>query len=76
VWSSMDKLCPICNGLQMITEQCPMCGEILVDGGSLQNYVGPYSPYMESDIENQCIHLFFCEECGYDVRVALQLINI
>ncbi|MDF2635513.1 MAG: hypothetical protein K0R78_2387 [Pelosinus sp.] len=72
----MDKLCPVCNGLQGITEQCPICGEILLDGGSLQNYVGPYSPYMESDIDNKCIHLLFCTECGYDVRATLKLVSI
>jgi hypothetical protein len=72
----MDKLCPACNGLDLIKDQCPICGEILLDGGSLQNYVGPYSPYMESDIENQCIHILYCAECGYDARIALQLIYI
>lgn len=72
----MDKLCPVCNGLEAITEQCPICGEVLSDGGSLQNFVGAYSPYMESDIVNQCIHLLYCTECCYDVRIALQLVMI
>jgi len=72
----MDKLCPVCNGLQLITEQCPSCGGILSDGGALQNYVGAYSPYMESDIVNQCIHILYCADCDYDVRVALELVII
>ena len=69
----MDKLCPICNGLQGLGKQCPNCNRLLVDGGKLQNYVGPYSPYMESRIGEQCVHLLYCTDCGYDIRVAFDL---
>lgn len=72
----MDKVCPLCNALYAITSQCPNCGRLLQDGGSLQNYIGPYSPYMESDSENQCIHLLYCADCHYDVRVATKLVII
>lgn len=72
----MDRICPLCNALDSITTECPNCGRLLQDGGSVQNYIGPYSPYMESNIVNQCIHLLYCIECHYDVRVAYQLVII
>jgi hypothetical protein len=72
----MDKICPLCNGLYTITYECPNCGRLLEDGGLLQNYLGPYSPYMESDIVGQCTHLLYCADCHYDVRVAIETVMI
>lgn len=77
----MENICPLCNGLQSINEICPNCGEIMVDGGALANYLGPYSPYAEiaslpSQSEAQCIHLIYCPKCRYDDRVSVSLITI
>lgn len=78
----MEKVCPICNGMETIDQRCPNCSRILTDGGILENYYGPYSPYM--DIESlqhflpheQCIHLLYCTNCHYDRRVAWKLIPV
>lgn len=78
----MEKICPICNALEEIDEKCPLCGNRLVDGGVLQNYLGPYSPYVENstiqlDINiNYCVHLLICENCHYDTRQSWKLIDI
>ncbi|MEN6413258.1 MAG: hypothetical protein ABFC84_10960 [Veillonellales bacterium] len=78
----MEKVCPICNALAEVDEKCPLCGNRLADGGSLQNYLGSYSPYVESstiqlDIsEHYCVHLLVCENCHYDTRMAWKLIDV
>jgi len=80
----MEKVCPICNALQSINSHCPNCGHEMLDGGALENYFGPYSPYMDRDMLNapfelfddHCVHLLYCPNCHYDVRVAWRLVDI
>lgn len=78
----MEKLCPVCNGLTKIKELCPACGRPLRDGGALEDYWGPYSPYMDGDLlarglpDTQCVHLLYCPECHYDTRAAWALIAV
>ncbi|MDT8900506.1 hypothetical protein [Anaeroselena agilis] len=78
----MEKVCPVCNGLVAVAENCPRCGRRLVDGGALENYFGPYSPYMDVASFQQgapdvhCVHLLYCPACGYDVRAAWDLVAI
>lgn len=77
----MEKVCPLCNALQVITEKCPQCGAILVDGGSVSSYLGPYSPYMDSQClpfqsDDHCLHLMYCPVCRYDTRVPLAFVTI
>ena len=56
----------------------------MLDGGALENYYEPYSPYLPENILNQadgvsaneCIHLFYCPDCGYDHRYVTKLVNI
>jgi hypothetical protein len=54
----------------------------MADGGVLENYYGPYSPYMDwsglqqNSSEGQCVHLLYCPACHYDTRVAWELILI
>lgn len=78
----MEKVCPICNALEGIYQECPLCGHQLIDGGVLQNYLGPYSPYMEGDTiplnidSNSCIHLLYCPECNFDTRASWELVII
>ncbi|MEM5766867.1 MAG: hypothetical protein AAGU23_01660 [Bacillota bacterium] len=73
----MEGICPLCNGLQAVDSRCPMCGQPMVDGGSLQDFYGPYSPYEEKNTYGKlavagrravCIHLLYCPSCGYDRR--------
>ncbi len=78
----MAKVCPICNGLTTVTAVCPRCGRRLADGGALENYYGPYSPYMDIDSlqhgfpDTQCVHLLYCPACGYDTRAAWELVAL
>lgn len=78
----MEKLCPMCNALTAVTANCPVCGGWLADGGAVENYYGPYSPYMEVSSQQQgiddtqCVHLLYCPACGYDTRMAWELIEM
>lgn len=77
----MEKVCPLCNAMEAVGESCPCCGQLLIDGGSLNNYLGPYSPYMETETlpfksEGYCVHLLYCPECDYDARVVRTLVSI
>ena len=77
----MEKVCPMCNALQAITEKCPQCGAALVDGGSVSSYLGPYSPYMDTQglpyqSDNYCVHLMYCPICQYDTRVPLPFVTM
>ncbi|WP_425057784.1 hypothetical protein SCACP_23240 [Sporomusa carbonis] len=77
----MEQVCPLCNAMQTVAEECPYCGNNIVDGGSLNNYLGPYSPYMEAKSlplqpEGYCVHLVYCPECQYDARLAVALVTI
>ncbi|SDF59635.1 hypothetical protein [Sporolituus thermophilus] len=78
----METVCPLCNGMADIDQRCPRCGGKMVDGGALENYLGPYSPYLDVDSFNyglpnkQCVHLLFCPACGYDSRTATSLVTI
>jgi rRNA maturation protein Nop10 len=78
----MAKVCPVCNGLTAVTASCPRCGRRLADGGALENYYGPYSPYMDVDSlqegapDTQCVHLLYCPACGYDTRAAWELVAL
>jgi len=73
----MEQMCPLCNGLTTVRQICPLCGHALTDGGSLQDFFGPYSPYVAknsygdlaaADKHGVCIHLLYCPSCGYDRR--------
>lgn len=76
----MDKICPLCNALQTIDKRCPICGQTMIDGGVIENYFGPYSPYMDHELlessDRFCTHLLYCPECHHDVRITLEMVNI
>lgn len=77
----MEKVCPLCNAMQAVENKCPQCGRILMDGGTLNNYLGPYSPYMEAQSlpfqsEQYCMHLMYCPACDYDTQIILELVTI
>lgn len=70
------QVCPLCNGFTKINILCPSCKSEMEDGGILENYYEPYSPYLPEEMlnqtdevgENECIHLIYCPNCGYDHR--------
>lgn len=76
-------VCPLCNGLIELELACPKCGCIMDDGGMIENYYGPYSPYLDESIldqvdgvwEDKCLHLFYCTSCGYDHRYAVNRLD-
>lgn len=78
----MDRICPLCNGLDSVSSNCPCCGQRLEDGGALQNYLGPYSPYVESETipnamtDHYCVHLLYCPNCHYDTKAIWNFIEI
>ncbi|HMM21903.1 MAG TPA: hypothetical protein PKA10_14385 [Selenomonadales bacterium] len=75
-------MCPVCNALASVEERCPVCGGPMADGGAIENYLGPYSPYMPVDSlqqfapDRQCVHLLYCPRCHYDTRAAWELVMI
>lgn len=78
----MEVVCPICNGLQSMVISCPSCHTLMADGGILEDYFGPYSPYSDNasnergSMGEQCVHLLYCPQCHYDTRIAWELILI
>jgi ribosomal protein L32 len=77
----MELVCPLCNSLQLIHTQCPNCGQTMIDGGALESYLGPYSPYMEKESivgaeATHCVHLLYCPNCHFDMRTAWELVII
>ncbi|MDW7673841.1 MAG: hypothetical protein SCK28_04805 [Bacillota bacterium] len=77
----MELSCPLCNGMKDVKGHCPRCNTKWEDGGMVNNYLGPYSPYEDQligDVEGgeDCIHLLYCPICGYDQRVGVQKITI
>ncbi|MDR3565463.1 MAG: hypothetical protein P4N59_29065 [Negativicutes bacterium] len=78
----MERICPICNSLKPITARCSGCGGKMEDAGKLTDYRGPYSPYMDAALFNDCgpdelcVHLLTCPDCGHDIRAAWKLVVI
>lgn len=79
----MSYICPYCNGMLTLNSLCPQCGEPLTDGGRLDDYSGPYSPYRQIDdlkltngypdlARHQCIHQTYCGKCGNSAIMALE----
>jgi hypothetical protein len=67
------RICSFCNGLHQMEKHCPVCGQPLIDGGPIEDYYGPYSPYMSKDsleraADQCCVHLLYCYQCGFDMR--------
>ncbi|MGI6706468.1 MAG: hypothetical protein ACOX6S_09555 [Clostridia bacterium] len=71
----MESVCPICNGLFLPKEHCPYCNAEMDEIGKMEDYFGPYSPYMEEDDllqanhgmaigDQECVHLFRCIQCN------------
>ena len=59
---------------------CPHCGQRMEDGGMLQDFTGPYSPYQDQELiqsltgsreDDPCVHLYYCPDCRWDTRIAV-----
>ncbi len=61
------QICPYCNGLIILAVPCPSCAAVMTDNGTVQEELGPYSPYEENSLINQqdgCVHKLFCDKCN------------
>lgn len=78
----LSYVCPICNGMQALSAECPECRSLVQDYGRWLDYLGPYSPYREIDDlsmtdgfsgtgEEGCVHLVNCPECGRSFTVEI-----
>lgn len=80
----MDLLCPTCNGLYNIDNQCDNCGTNMVNQGPIQNFFDDYSPYLNYGITekvdgvdyDKCLHLYVCYNCGADKQMEVNKIRI
>lgn len=83
----MEKICPVCNGLQNLAIHCPRCGLIMAEEGSITDFLGPYSPYFDRDLlelnnnllvegPDPCVHLLTCANCQVERRVIVELVLI
>jgi len=71
----MNEICPVCNGLYDTLRYCYRCQQPLVQLGRIEDYKGPYSPYIDMDLfqdnrdtfttgDNCCTHLYKCPSCA------------
>ncbi|HHU50067.1 MAG: hypothetical protein ACOYEH_05440 [Caldicoprobacterales bacterium] len=81
----MNAICPVCNGLNDEPMVCGNCGILMNQAGRLEDYKGPYSPYMGKDTfafnndvsiigDNCCIHLYTCPDCNRLEHKSVQLL--
>lgn len=76
----MDWVCPLCNGLEKLEVICNECHSNMKDGGKISDYYDDYSPYLPISVTgridgfppDECIHLFYCSECGRDKRMIVE----
>lgn len=78
----MSHMCLYCNGMLALDSMCPQCDKPMADGGRLEDYSGPYSPYRPIDdlkLTNGypdlalrlCIHQTYCGSCGYSAVMPI-----
>jgi hypothetical protein len=75
------RICSLCNALQEVNVCCPKCGQVLLDGGPVEDYYGAYSPYVERDSlvrasNTSCVHLFYCAKCDFDTKICSSEVEI
>jgi hypothetical protein len=71
-------MCPLCNGFQTVSPNCPDCGGVMENKGREAEYYDDYSPYMPIDQmkledgypkdfqDGECPHVFTCKSCASD----------
>ena len=78
----MDFQCPLCNAFINVKENCPKCGKPMEDRGRVEDFFAPYNPYLDHETvtmgqpPHQCIHLFYCPQCGRDLRMIINQIPV
>ena len=78
----MERICPICNGLQSFRRFCPYCGQEMEERGALQDFIDEYSPYLSREMgetltrSRDCVHLYYCPTCHQDNRVSTPMWTI
>ncbi|MFA9557248.1 hypothetical protein ACERII_08095 [Evansella sp. AB-rgal1] len=77
-------LCPVCNGLDKIKQQCTSCESLMDDQGRYLDYFDDYSAYMPIDLmkmidgissdqqQNLCPHLVMCPTCNKDELIMIK----
>lgn len=83
----MQQICPVCNGMVVLTVPCPQCGKTMEDQGHASDYFGPYSPYEENIWPRltgqvltsalfKCIHFLKCPNCGKDTCRPISRVTV
>ncbi|MFD2043770.1 hypothetical protein ACFSTA_06720 [Ornithinibacillus salinisoli] len=79
--------CPLCNGFESVTIECPNCKSNIDDQGKITDYFDDYSAYMDIDmiklydgdrksLENHhCLHYFYCVNCNHEEIKAVKEFN-
>ncbi|SET47342.1 hypothetical protein SAMN05216389_11234 [Oceanobacillus limi] len=79
--------CPLCNGFESVSMECPSCESTIADQGKLADFFDDYSAYMDIDmiklfdgdpksLENhQCLHYFYCENCSHEEIKAVKEVS-
>ncbi|WP_225446393.1 hypothetical protein [Paenibacillus rhizovicinus] len=77
-------LCPICNGLEQLSVQCPSCAMQTDDLGRAVDFTAPYAPYQPDDDEATmtisgaelaaitCNHVVYCRLCQAVFEASVQ----
>jgi hypothetical protein len=72
----LEKMCPACNGLNVVNFLCEKCKGIMEDMGRVQDYTDSYACQQEiNDGDNYCIHLFKCKNCNSIKRIKVWKID-
>lgn len=81
------SICPVCNGIEVVSMTCELCNSVMDDKGRLMDYFDDYSAYLEidgmklfdgikDDAKNQqCPHVFYCPNCQIEKTTLIQEIE-
>lgn len=73
----VERICPVCNGLQSSRRYCPHCGGEMEERGALQDFIDDYSAYLSQELgedlteTDDCVHLYYCPHCDEDIRLTI-----
>lgn len=73
----MEKICPVCNNIEIKYCNCEMCSAIMEDKGIKQEFFDDYTANMEiNDNEIFCVHIYQCSNCNYYKKIKVNKIFI
>lgn len=73
----MDKICPVCNNIEIKNCNCEKCSAIMEDKGIKQEFYDDYTANMDIDDNNKyCVHIYQCSNCNYYERIKINKILI